>query len=197
MNKKIQWLIGIVAVFALCLAAYGLVRNNQSAPQVVENTQPFGGITNYDTVSATSMQVGTGCNLGQNCVAMVTDTNSGNNATTNGEKQFARQIFSTTATNTPLAIQAPSTGTTTATVGCTVTGTATTTTSQVTLSRSATAFATTTLLASLTIGSLGQGTFVATTTPVGPSQWLVVGFQGGAGGFTPTGGCTAEFTTTI
>lgn len=53
MNKIITWVIGVVAVLALVISIGNSVGGNQSVS--------LGGTTNYDTVSATSLQVGSGC----------------------------------------------------------------------------------------------------------------------------------------
>lgn len=79
-----------------------------------------------------------------------------------------------------------------------------TTASIVAMTKSATAFATTTLIGGGALAANAQGTFNATTTLTtetsldgtrvfGPSQYLVVGMQGGVGTFSPTGWCNATF----
>jgi len=108
------------------------------------------------------------------------------------------------ATTTVCAIQSPA-ATSTLIMGSIRLSVGSTTASTVTIAKSATAYATTTLIGGGALGAGAQGTFSATTTPstgtsldgpmvFGPSQYLVVGMQGGVGGtFSPTGNCQATW----
>lgn len=53
MNKIITWVIGVVAILALVISIGNAVGGNQSVS--------LGGTTNYDTISATALQIGSGC----------------------------------------------------------------------------------------------------------------------------------------
>lgn len=109
----------------------------------------------------------------------------------------------TTATTTVCAIKSPSATSTlvSASVQFVV---STTTASRVSLAKAATAYATTTSLGAADLAAGARGTFVASTTNTtnttvdglsvfGPSQYFVVGVQGGSGTFSPTGSCQATF----
>ena len=75
--------------------------------------------------------------------------------------------------------------------------TATSVASTVTIAKATTAFATTTALAIANIGAGAQATIVATSTAdtwvIAPSNFVVVGMQGGVGTFSPVGTCEVEF----
>jgi hypothetical protein len=105
----------------------------------------------------------------------------------------------TTATTTVCAIQSPA-ATSTLIYGAVNFTTSSTTASTVTLAKSATAFATTTSLGASAIAANAQGIIVASSTPTagqttvfGPSEWFVVGMQGGVGTFSPVGSCVATW----
>ncbi len=113
-----------------------------------------------------------------------------------------------TGTTTVCAIQSP-TATSTLQGGGANFSVASTTQTVITISKSLTAFSTSTLgavaLATSTIAANAQGfvNALATSTPTGasvvgnlvfsPSTWFVVGMSGGIGTFSPVGQCTASF----
>ncbi len=100
------------------------------------------------------------------------------------------------ATTTVCAIQSPAATSTLASAEIRFDVSSSTATT-VTVAKSATAFATTTLLGGqISIGAGNQSTIVASSTAsqiFAPSQWLVVGMQGGIGTFSPSGLCEATF----
>lgn len=101
-----------------------------------------------------------------------------------------------TATTTVCAIQSPAATSTLKSAGIRL-DTSSTTASIVVAAKSATAFATTTFLFGGNVAANAKTATVATTTTnnfvFGPSQWLVMSMQGGAGTFSPVGICQAEF----
>lgn len=108
----------------------------------------------------------------------------------------------TTATTTVCAIQSPNATSSLEGGGVRMT-VSSTTASIVTIAKAATAFATTTLINSASVGANAQATLLAASTTLSsleqtnrifaPSTWLVVGMQGGTGTFSPTGSCSAIF----
>lgn len=107
-----------------------------------------------------------------------------------------------TGTTTVCAIQAPN-ATSTLVNGYIQENTSSTTASTITVAKSSTAFATTTLINSVAVSANNQATILAASTTVSaleqtnrifsPGQWLVFGQQGGTGTFSPTGVCGAEW----
>ncbi len=114
------------------------------------------------------------------------------------------------ATTTPFAIQSPAaTSTLSLNSGCDFT-VASSTAVTVTMAKATNAFATSTALATTSIAANAKGfASVSTTTPVAdtangratfgdrvfaPLSWLVMSMTGGAGTFSPSGTCIAEFT---
>lgn len=108
----------------------------------------------------------------------------------------------TQATTTVCAIQSPAATSTLQSASILLT-VSSTTASSVVLAKATTAFATTTNLNTEAVAANAQATIVASTSPTGgnkdlifsPSTWLVVGMSGGTGTFSPTGVCTATWTT--
>ena len=113
-----------------------------------------------------------------------------------------RQVWATvsygSATTTPAAIRSPLTATSTLIFGACNFDVSSTTAMTITLAKAATAFATTTVLASEALATGLQATIVASTTPsvsidgtrvFGPGEWFVMGMAGGTGNFSPTGAC--------
>lgn len=104
----------------------------------------------------------------------------------------------TVATTTVCAIQSPAATSTMLSGGVRMT-TSSTTASTVTLAKATTAFATTTLIGSqVAVAANAQTMITASTTSdniriFGPSEWFVVGMQGGVGSFSPVGTCHATF----
>lgn len=110
----------------------------------------------------------------------------------------------TAATTTVCAIQSPKFATSTLDKASSFMSVSSTTASVLTFAKSASAFATTTFLHSVSISAGAQDTSAlpATTTAAGmnnltfaPGQWLVYGMSGTPGTFSPTGRCEATFTT--
>lgn len=110
----------------------------------------------------------------------------------------------TAATTTVCALQSPA-ATSTLIRGMVRLSVSSTTASVVTLAKAATPYATTTPLNLVSVAANAQVTIVSSSTPetdgsisravFGPSEWLVVGMQGGisAGTFSPTGVCQATW----
>lgn len=116
---------------------------------------------------------------------------------------YGRVTTLTAATTTVCAIQSPA-ATSTLQFGSLKLTVGSTTAITVTLAKSSTAFATTTLLNSASIAAGAQGTVIASTTesvnPDGlgvfsPSTWFVAGIAGGTGTFSPTGICQVTWIT--
>lgn len=102
-----------------------------------------------------------------------------------------------TATTTICALQSP-TATSSLEFGSLNLDTSSTTASLITIAKSATAFATTTIIGNqYNVGANAQAAIIASSTPsaenltFAPSQWLVFGMQGGTGTMSPTGKCQA------
>ncbi len=109
----------------------------------------------------------------------------------------------TQASTTPCAIQSP-TATSTLVFGGIKLNVSSTTASRVTLAKSSTQYATTTLLGFADLAAGAQATVVASTSFSGiagadgalvfsPGQWFVVGMSGGTGTFSPTGSCSVQW----
>jgi hypothetical protein len=119
-----------------------------------------------------------------------------------GVRVWANAVPFTTATTTVCAIQSPAATSTLRSAGVRFT-VSSTTASLVTLNKSTTAFATTTLIGEeMAVSANAQATIVATTTTAqdeaevttfGPNEWFVVGMEGGVGTFSPSGVCHATF----
>lgn len=113
-------------------------------------------------------------------------------------RQWAsRDTDLTQASTTICALQSPA-ATSTLLLGSIKLSVSSTSDSILTLAKAATAYATTTSLGTSAVGANAQITVLASTTPTagqatvfGPNQWFVVGMQGGAGTFSPTGVCEA------
>ncbi len=161
------------------------------------NNQPStGGVTNYDDLEVDSITVsGDSAFTGSVTVTSETVTIGGIG------HQYSRDASMTAATTTVCAIQSPAATSTALTLSALFT-VASTSESTITLAKAGSAYATTTSLGSATIAGDAQGTVTATSTLVdaldedivfGPSQWFVVGMQGGIGTFSPTGVCTATW----
>ena len=131
-----------------------------------------------------------------------TTISSANGISVGGVFTTAAHIALTQGTTTVCAIQSPN-ATSTMTMGAVLFTTGTTTASTVTMAKATSAYATTTSLGSAALAANAQGTFIASSTPVGatvdgsavfgPNQWFVVGMAGGTGTFSPVGVCSAEF----
>ncbi|MFA6078108.1 MAG: hypothetical protein WC724_03800 [Candidatus Paceibacterota bacterium] len=108
----------------------------------------------------------------------------------------------TTSTTTVCAIQSPI-ATSTLLSASVVFKKSSTTASTITMAKSATAYATTTPINTLELSANAQGFLIASTSPIiagtnpktvfEPSQWIVVGMQGGIGTFSPIGQCQATW----
>lgn len=115
-------------------------------------------------------------------------------------REYRRTTSLTQGTTTICALQAPS-ATSTLVSGSLLLSVSSTTASIVTIAKSATAYATTTLLGGqVSIQANSPVDIVASSTGstgiFGPNQWLVVGMQGGkytSAPFSPTGVCQATF----
>lgn len=122
--------------------------------------------------------------------------------THNGVQRCFNQVGLTTATTTICAIKSPNATSTLVSAGLTF-RVSTSTASTVTVARSSTAYATTSLIGSqLAIGANAQfSSAIASTTATNggstifsPSTYMVIGMQGGLGGtFSPVGTCNATF----
>lgn len=106
------------------------------------------------------------------------------------------------ATTTVCAIQAP-VATSTLVSGGIRFAVSSTTASTVTIAKATTAFATSTLLNTVSVGANAQATVLAASTTLSaleqtnrtfaPNEWLVVGMAGGVGTFSPSGLCEATW----
>lgn len=109
-------------------------------------------------------------------------------------------------TTTVCAIQSPL-ATSTLIAGYIQENVSSSTASTVTIAKSSTAFATTTLINSVAVSANAQATILAASTTVSaleqtnrtfaPGQWLVFGQQGGVGTFSPSGVCGAQWLAVI
>ena len=120
--------------------------------------------------------------------------------TVNGLATWYGSMAMRSATTTVCAIQSPNV-TSTLSFASANWDVSSTTASGLVMAKSATAFVTTTLLNDrLDIAANAKALLLATSTiaiegqrTFAPSQWLVIGMQGGVGSFSPTGMCKAEF----
>lgn len=152
----------------------------------------FGTI--YDTFTGDYFNATQGFQIkGVTVLSTTTQTNNGV-TTTYGKSTL------TTATTTPCAILSPAATTTLAyfsyrdNVG-------TTTASVLTLATSTSAYATTSVIATYSYAANAQVTYSwdpgGNNGQVAPSTYVVVGLSGGVGTFSPSGTCSAEFTSVI
>lgn len=126
----------------------------------------------------------------------------------NGVRAFYASHGMTKATTTICSFQSPNaTSTLRTAVGNGITGAnfsvSSTTASRITFAKATTAFATTTIIGSgAEVAANVKAYILASSTAAqqiagdnifAPSEWLVVGMQGGTGTFSPTGTCTAVF----
>lgn len=116
-------------------------------------------------------------------------------------RQFAaRTSVLTAATTTVCALQSPA-ATSTLIAGGINFSVSSTSASTVTIAKATTAYATTTLINSASVGANAQATILAASTTVSaleqtnrifaPNTYLVVGMAGGVGTFSPSGNCEA------
>lgn len=124
--------------------------------------------------------------------------------TINGVKTtYKRSASLNQATTTVCALQSPTDATTTLQGGGLDLTVSSTTASTVTIAKASTAFATTTLINSVSYSANAQGAAIAASTTLSaleqtnrtfaPGTYLVFGMQGGTGTFSPTGVCSATF----
>ena len=119
----------------------------------------------------------------------------------NGVETHYRYSKFNSATTTVLALRSPLSATSTLDSFVCNFAVSSTTASTVHIAKATTAFATTTNINTYAIGADAQATIVASTTGsvagdatiFAPGTYAVVGMTGGAGTFSPTGGCSAEF----
>lgn len=107
-----------------------------------------------------------------------------------------------TATTTVCAIQSPN-ATSTLISGYIQENVSSTTASTLTIAKASTAFATTTLINTVSVAAGASAVGIAASTTLSaleqtnrtfaPSQWIVVGQAGGTGTFSPTGVCGAQW----
>jgi hypothetical protein len=114
------------------------------------------------------------------------------------QEWYAKQPSLTQATTTVCALESPS-GTSTLQSFTIKLDVSSTTASRVTLAKAATPYATTTILAEAAVSANAKSTLTATSTTMtelvfGPNQYAVVGMAGGIGTFSPTGVCSAHWT---
>lgn len=189
------------AVLALGLVAIGLFVLLSSG--AANDTKAGASINHYE---AGIWQFGNGLLAG---LSQQFSVDSAGNISTSGT--FADNSVTDTytrmamvaGTTTICAIQSPAATTTLRNFVATFT-IASTSAQTITMAKAANAFATTTnLTGNVAIAASGQATVVASTTIpiaiIAPSQWLVVGQAGGAGGASlnvPIGTCQAVFQST-
>lgn len=105
-----------------------------------------------------------------------------------------------TSTTTVCALPSPAATSTLLSAGIRL-DTSSTTASVVHIASAATAYATTTNLATADVSANAQAFITATTSlasnsnVIGPNKYIVFGMQGGIGTFSPTGACSATFET--
>lgn len=124
--------------------------------------------------------------------------------TVNGVKNYFDRQTMKTATTTVCAIKSPA-ATSTLVSGLVNFSVSSTTASTVTVAKSATAYATTTLINSVSVGANAYATILTASTTnsalvqtdrtFAPNTYLVVGMAGGVGTFSPTGYCSAQWQT--
>jgi len=175
--KTSTTVIGIIAVIGLILGGTAVLRSGTIAP-----------ITEMPVIDTNvGAQSGPERNNPFECI--------------NGVCEFYNRVAYTTATTTVCAIKSPS-ATSTLIFGSANFTVSSSSASQVVIAKSATAFATTTLLGQASLGANARGTILATTTPLdaldedrtfAPNTFFVVGMAGGIGTFSPAGACTAKF----
>ena len=201
MNKVINTVVGVVALAALVV---GVVAYNK-APTTIIGAQgaqgPVGPMAPQGPVGPKGADAPV--RLGSISGPDSPYTYYG----VNGVRIYPNTRDFTTSTTTVCAIQSPAATSTLISGGALFT-TSSTTATTVTIAKSATAFATTTKLGEGAIAANAQGFLLASTTAItaggtgsnlnpayvfGPSQWFVVGVQGGVGTFSPVGQCSATF----
>lgn len=205
--KKEYIFTGVIAIILSVIISVAMVGNNQPEPSEqragsgsryqnglsTDSTLPSAGEVRTTTLTVTGVSTLTGA-----------VTTSAETITANGVTETRKRTTMTTSTTTPCALQSPSATTTLMSASVSFT-TSSTSASIITIAKAASAFATTSQIGTdYAVGADAQATIVASTTPTGstivfaPSQWLVMGMQGGsAGNFSPVGACIAEFRSTI
>lgn len=178
-------LVGVLAIGSLVLAYSG------AAGRVIEHVENY-----YESPAQTSSPIGPVENLG----AISSPDIQSNWIKVGGVQLFAGHQTMRTATNTPCAIQGPS-STSTLMFFSAQEDVSSTTASFVEIAKSATAFATTTSLGKLSIDANAQVYVTASTTAgqsgqanvFAPNQWAVMKQTGGNGTMSPTGYCNAQW----
>lgn len=201
MNKLTTIAIGVVAVVALVIS----VANVNSSPEVIS------GSVGAQGVQGPKGDVGPRGPQGERGPAGASAVKIGSVAspdipspylTWGGLTTYRANVAFTAATTTVCALQSPVATSTLVSFSASFSVSSSTAT-VVTLAKAATPYATTTRLAFGSISANAQGTLFANATstdssvdPItvfGPSQYAVVGMSGGAGTFSPSGRCTAQW----
>lgn len=167
MNKNILSAIGIFV--AIVLGLFGALRQSTSTTTVQQVPTNVGAVNGPD-LPYPYITVG-------------------------GVRTWFTNVGMTQATTTVCALVSPVASSTLVSASASFSVSSTTATT-VTMAKASTAFATTTAINTTTIAANGTGIVNATTSPVtvfGPSQFVVIGVQGGTGTFSPTGRCMAVF----
>jgi hypothetical protein len=205
MNKmKFVW--GAIAVaIVIAIGGYSFPQVQQQVEAVVgatgtrfpnglsaDSTSPIAGEVRGTTFTSTGDSV-----VGDDL------TVTGDNTSVNGITWSAQRQTMETATTTVCALRSPTGATSTLDFASANFTLSTTTAPTITLAKSATAFATTTVLGNrVTLAANEQATIVATTTAAqhgskaftfAPGDYFVVAMTGGIGTFSPTGQCQAIF----
>jgi len=184
---KLKLSAAIVLIFVVGIAAvYGGVKAYQSygdAPKVVVEG-------NYIEASGPVEKMG----------AVASPDIPFNWLSVGGVREWAYSMTPNTATTTICAFASPA-ATSTLDFASVALTTSSSTASIITVAKAATAYATTTVISSpITISANAQAEIVASSTysnqaawVFGPSQYLVVGMQGGVGTMSPAGTCKVRW----
>ncbi len=126
-------------------------------------------------------------------------------STNAGTTTYTRDTTLNAASTTPCQIQAPTSASSTLDRSTLTLTVSSTTASIVTFAKGAGPTATTSFLGAASVAANAKATMVVTSTSTSagvasgfvfaPGEYLVIGMAGGTGTFSPTGVCTASFTT--
>lgn len=171
---------GILSVIAAVLIVFGIQGALHSSAPVAGGTEVRS--PNVDTVTYSGVQT--------------TLRRNGGTLATVGTPGL------TQATTTVCAIQSPA-ATSTLVAGFIKEDVSSTTASTITIAKAASAFATTTLINTISVSANAATLGIAASTTLSaleqtnrtfaPNQWLVFGQSGGTGTFSPTGTCVAQW----
>lgn len=210
MNKTLR--LELIAYLLVAFVIFGIGYSVGHA--VIEGG--VGGDSNFDAIVLdTSLTTGTTLTVGTSAVIgtslTVASASATSTVTINGVTFTPFKVSATSATTTPWAVQAPSTGTSTLIYpALNITVSTTSDLWAVVCAKASTRYATTTVIATST-NQTARGLLtlnIATTSQIlainsilavsdlvfGPSEWLVCSMQGQSSGtFSPTGNLTGGF----